>query len=544
MEDCGAKMNQDIETESLPPSADRLALGMREMGYTFKGAIADLVDNSISAGAQDVDIFIEAIFGGYIRVGVVDNGHGLNMEQIRDAMKYGSEAKHDPDSLSKFGLGLKTASSAFSKRFSMISRVANSKDVYHATWDIDEIVKRNDWILAKGRASSDQIEILDRFTKENGTLILWENIDKLIPEKIRHKANEVKKLIKIHESDLMEHLSLVFQRFLNPAKFPEISQKINLRVNGKEVEAFDPFCEDEVDTTLIIDKPYELVLPSGKTGIITIRGFVIPRRERFSTPEAESQARIGNQNQGLFIYRKNRLITGPDWQGIYKTEPHYSLARIDISFSPNLDEILKVGVRKSDITLDQDIKEFLSTEILPLVRNYASTRYREGQRINPVDPNSSIHKGSNKAVGNLEKDLGDVKIVSTDVQKNTATIENRFGTSTVRLLKPTEQHKDEPFITTSDNLLDGVFWEPVIHENRRAVAINSTHPFYDRVYLPSKQTEVVIQSFDRLIWALALGEMSTTNERVKDFYEQLRIDVSRYLRKLSDTLPESESYDA
>jgi hypothetical protein len=161
-----------------------------------------------------------------------------------------------------------------------------------------------------------------------------------------------------------------------------------------------------------------------------------------------------------------------------------------------------------------------------------------------VDPDTSIHKGSNKAVGSLEKDLGEVKVVSVDDLKSTATIENRFGTSTVRLLKPAEGHKDEPFITTAETLVDGVFWEPVIHENRRAVAINSSHPFYDRVYLPSKQTEVVIQSFDRLIWALALGEMSTTNERVKDFYEQQRIDVSRYLRKLSETLPESESYDA
>jgi hypothetical protein len=327
-------------------------------------------------------------------------------------------------------------------------------------------------------------------------------------------------------------------------KFPEISHQVNIRVNGREVEGFDPFCEDEKDTTVIVNKPYELVLPSGKTGIITIRGFVIPRREKFSTSEAESRARIGNQNQGLFIYRKNRLITGPDWQGIYKPEPHYSLARIDISFNPDLDEILKVGVRKSDITLDQDIKEFLSTEILPLVRNYASTRYREGQRSVMVDPDTSIHKGSNKAVGSLEKDLGEVKVVSVDDLKSTATIENRFGTSTVRLLKPAEGHKDEPFITTAETLVDGVFWEPVIHENRRAVAINSSHPFYDRVYLPSKQTEVVIQSFDRLIWALALGEMSTTNERVKDFYEQQRIDVSRYLRKLSETLPESESYDA
>ena len=537
-------MTQEIETESLPPSADRLALGMREMGYTFKGAIADLVDNSISAGAANIDIFIEAIFGGHIRVGVVDDGHGLNMEQIRDAMKYGSEAKNDPDSLSKFGLGLKTASSAFSKRFSLISRIDKSNEVYFATWDIDEIVLKNDWIISKGKANSEQIEILDRFIQNNGTLVLWENIDKLIPEKSRHKANEVKRLIKIHESDLMEHLSLVFQRFLAPNKFPEISHPVNIRINGKEFEAFDPFCEDEQDTTVIVNKPYELLLPSGKKGIISIRGFVIPRRERFSTSEAESSARIGNQNQGLFIYRKNRLITGPDWQGIYKTEPHYSLARIDISFNPDLDEILKVGVRKSDITLDQDIKEFLSTEILPLVRNYASTRYREGQRPVLVDPDTSIHKGSNKAVGNLEKDLGDVKVVGIDDSKSTATIKNRFGTSTVRLLKPAEGHKDEPYITTAESLVDGVFWEPVIHESRRAVAINSSHPFYDRVYLPSKQTELVIQSFDRLIWALALGEMSTTNERVKDFYEQLRIDVSRYLRKLSETLPESESYNA
>jgi len=536
-------MKQEIEVESLPPSANRLALGMREMGYTFKGAIADLVDNSISAGATNIDIFIEAIFGGYVRVGVVDDGHGLELNQIRDAMKYGSDAKHDLDSLSKFGLGLKTASSAFSKKFSMISRTKASNEVYFATWDIDEIVRVNDWKISKGKANTDQVEILDRFVKNNGTLVLWENIDKLIPEKSRHKANEVKKIIKINESDLLEHLSLVFQRFLEPKKYDSISQQVKIRVNGKEVEAFDPFCEDEQDTTVIINKPYELVLPSGKKGVITIRGFVIPRRERFSTPEAESAARIGNQNQGLFIYRKNRLITGPDWQGIYKPEPHYSLARVDISFDPDLDEILKVGVRKSDITLDQDIKEFLSTEILPLVRNYASTRYREGQRPTLVDPDASIHKGSNKAVGNVEKDLGEIKIVSTDDAKNVATIENRFGTSTVRLLKPTEGHKDEPFITTAETLIDGVFWEPVIHESRRAVAINASHPFYDRVYLPSKQTEVVIQSFDRLIWALALGEMSTTNERVKDFYEQLRIDVSRYLRKLSETLPESESYN-
>lgn len=537
-------MNQKFEKESLPPSADRLALGMREMGYTFKGAIADLVDNSISAGASNVDIFIEAIFGGFIRVGVVDDGYGLNLEQIRDAMKYGSEEKHDPDSLSKFGLGLKTASSAFSKKFSLISRAADSTEVCFATWDIDEIVRLNDWILLKGIASADYIEILDRFVLANGTLVLWENIDKLIPDKSRHKANEVKKLIRLYESELLEHLSLVFQRFIDPSKFPEITHSVKIRVNGVEIVAFDPFCEEEKDTTIIVEKPYELVLPSGKKGLISIRGFVIPRRERFSTSEAETNARIGNQNQGLFIYRKNRLITGPDWQGIYKPEPHYSLARVDISFNPDLDEILKVGVRKSDITLDQDIKEFLSTDILPLVRNYASTRYREGQRPVITDPHSSIHKGSNKAVGNVEKELGDVKVVSVDNAKNMATIENRFGTSTIRLLTPTEEHKDEPFITTAGSLVDGVFWEPVIHEKRRAVAINTGHPFYDRVYLPSKQTEVVIQSFDRLIWALALGEMSTTNERVKDFYEQLRIDVSRYLRKLSETLPESDSQNA
>jgi hypothetical protein len=146
-------------------------------------------------------------------------------------------------------------------------------------------------------------------------------------------------------------------------------------------------------------------------------------------------------------------------------------------------------------------------------------------------------------VGQVEGEVSEVKIVTTNQSTGEATLENRNGEFTIRLLKPEESKKDEPFITPQESLRDGVLWEPVISENRKAVALSMSHPFYNRVYLPSKQKDVVIQSFDYLIWALALGEMNTMNDKVKHFYEQLRIDVGRILRHLSETLPEAGDDD-
>jgi hypothetical protein len=533
----GQKMTESIKNVIVPPDAARLALGMRDMGYSFESAIADLVDNSIAADAKNIHIFIEPIFPAKVRVLLVDDGTGMDLDELQSAMKYGAPAHDDKKSLNKFGLGLKTASSSFSKRFTVITRKDSDPKVYRATWDIDKIVEANDWVLEIGEADQPYIDLLNKATLGNGTAVLWDNIDRLLNEKQRKDDKASRKAIAKHQDDLVEHLSRVFQRYLDPS-FIENSN-VSIFVNNTKLSPWDPFCTSEPDTTAIYDDDLDIDLPNGKSGVVRVRGYILPRKEKFSSPEAASRARINNDNQGIYIYRENRLIHGPDWQGIYRSEPHYSLARIEFSFNHDLDDMLEVDVQKSKINLEADIKTFLEEHVLPQIRTFASQRYRDGQIAGTATRSKGLHNSANVMVGQVEGEVSEVKIVTTNQSTGEATLENRNGEFTIRLLKPEESKKDEPFITPQESLRDGVLWEPVISENRKAVALSMSHPFYNRVYLPSKQKDVVIQSFDYLIWALALGEMNTMNDKVKHFYEQLRIDVGRILRHLSETLPEA-----
>jgi hypothetical protein len=535
-------MSRNDENTVMPPNAARLAVGMRDMGYSFESAISDLVDNSIAASATQISIFIDHIFPSQVRVAIVDNGSGMEYEALKDAMKYGASEKPG-STLNKFGLGLKTASSSFSKRFTVVSRTGKDAEVSRATWDIDSIVKVNDWVLESGTASKTLIELLEKGTLGSGTLVLWENIDRLLNEKQRANDRLARKAINKRVDDLLDHLGRVFQRYLDPISNGLSSTPIKISVNGTQVLAWDPFCVSEANTLKIYDNGLDIDLPNGKQGVVKVRGFVLPRKEEFSSIEARDSARVNNDNQGIYIYRQNRLIQGPDWQGIYRAEPHYSLARIDLSFDNDLDEIFGVDVEKSRIVLESDIKDFLEEKVFPQIRLAAVQRYRDGQLSGANTRSKSLHATANASIGSVESDLSEVKIISTDQDTGEAQVENKNGTATIRLLKPDESQPDKPYIVPLDSLRDGVFWEPVINENRRAVAISTSHPFYNRVYLPSKQKDVVIQSFDFLLWAIAMGEMNTINEKVKDFYQDLRINVSRQLRILSDDLPEADNDD-
>ena len=524
----------------VPPDAARLVMGMRDMGYSFPSAIADLVDNAIAAKAKNIKVFIEPIFPAQVRVLVGDDGTGMSADELKVAMKYGAPEKKGAKTLNKFGLGLKTASSSFSRKFTVISRSELSGTVNRAAWDIDQIVEANDWILQRGEASDDQEKLLDRATSGTGSVVLWEKIDRLLNEKQSKDERLAKKAIAKYEEEVSRHLSAVFQRYLTPKNGYKNIPQISIYVNDKKLSGWDPFCEDEPDTATLYERDLDIDLPNGNKGVVKVRGFILPRKESFSSVEAAAEARINNDGQGIYIYRENRLIHGPDWQELYRSEPHYSLARIDFSFGLDLDDIFEVDVQKSKIKLEADIKEFLQEKVLPQIRSFAQQRYREGQIAGIGRGSKDLHASSNRTISQVEGEVSEVKILESNQETGTAKLENKNGQFTIRLLTPEEVISDQPYVTQQSSLRDGVLWEPVISEGRKAVAISLSHPFYNRVYLPTTQKDVVIQSFDYLIWTLAMAEMNTMNDKVKHFYEQMRIDVGRVLRTLSETLPEVE----
>jgi DNA topoisomerase VI subunit B len=112
-----------VDRKVVPPHAIRTIEGLRDTGYEFNTAMADIIDNSIAANATTIDISIEMDYIGEITIYTIDNGIGMDVVGLESAMTYGSPQRKNLKSLGKFGLGLKTASTAFGNYFFLIQKI-------------------------------------------------------------------------------------------------------------------------------------------------------------------------------------------------------------------------------------------------------------------------------------------------------------------------------------------------------------------------------------------------------------------------------------
>ena len=172
--------NQEVSQEIIcPPDPERIVEGLRDTGYNLNTAVADIIDNSIAAHATKVDIKINMDPAGDITVYIADNGIGMDLEGLRNAMTYGSKVRADLGSLGKFGLGLKTASTAFCRSLSVISRGQNDPQIRKSEWDLDYVAQVHEWKLKMPEVDPDEQDLLEATTGSGtGTLVAWRKVDK------------------------------------------------------------------------------------------------------------------------------------------------------------------------------------------------------------------------------------------------------------------------------------------------------------------------------------------------------------------------------
>jgi len=313
------------ETIEVQPDVARISEGLRDTGYEFNTAIADIIDNSIAAGASNVDVRFGADFIGNISVSVADDGCGMDRDGLINAMKYGSKRRADAASLGKFGLGLKTASTAFCKRLALVSRPDGQSAALRAAWDLDFLGQSNSWGLELASAAPHEVQLLNESAQEkSGTVVIWEKVDRLLSDYTRPDGKPLKNALKRQEDSLREHIATVYQRFLDPTDAR--SRTLTIKLNGAPVSAWDPFCIAEVSAPAV-DKTIPVQLPNGQSATFSIRAFILPRKEEFSSTENRNAAKISNERQGVYVYRENRLIHGPDWLGMRKQRQHFQLWR-------------------------------------------------------------------------------------------------------------------------------------------------------------------------------------------------------------------------
>jgi len=365
--------------EDATPFPEYLIKSISEQGYSLETSLADLIDNSITAGADQIEILIDTENIPFTLF-LADNGNGMDEDRLRQCMRFPSsslEFIRETADLGRFGLGMKTASFAQTRKFTVMSRPRNEEDYVARTWDVNYLQKIKEWqILVNSQEeinhllglyrslSSGYYSAFDNFRA--GTIIAWQGLYKFEnflegqtkSDALNHQLTEV----------TQEYLSLVFHRFME-----KVDKPLQIRINNVRLKPFTPFPERETGF-----RPIEPKQKAFKTDVIRLEGFILPVR---SIDESKNRINVWTppsrglmDMEGLYIYRSDRIILFGGWNGIIKKTAKLQLARLRVEVGNKVDNLLHLNVAKSQITIPFDLKTGFLKYIIEL-KNEAEKEY-------------------------------------------------------------------------------------------------------------------------------------------------------------------------
>lgn len=350
-----------IVCEDASPNPEFLIKSIAEQGYSLETALADLMDNSISANANKIEVLIDMEKEPFTLF-LADNGDGMTEDSLVKNMQFPSNSpdkKRDDEDLGRFGLGMKTASFSQTRRFTVLSKTKDERTFKGRTWDVD-FLKNNGWkiiinseeeidnlIQQYNKLSNDHLNKFDDFNAN--TIVIWSGLYKF--ENYLDEDNRQNALKKEITEVTSDYLSLVFHKFMEREKCP-----INIRINNKILSPFNPFPLDESDFRPIAYKQRNF-----STDTIKIEGFVLPSRSIDESKKGLSIWTTKNRGlmdmEGIYIYRADRIILFGGWNGLIKKAPRLQLARLRVEIGNSVDHLLHLNVAKSQIVIPHDLKK-------------------------------------------------------------------------------------------------------------------------------------------------------------------------------------------
>ena len=336
-----------MRTERIEPRASLLIQSMRDIGYSLETALADILDNSITAGGQNIRLLADTT-SRHPAFGILDDGTGMDESQLLQAMRLGSQSPLDVregDDLGRFGLGLKTASFSQCKRLTVVSR-KDGAALTCARWDLEYIATTDDW-LVQFTDDTSKVPWVEQLGP-HGTLVVWEDLDRLTDATEQGRKDLVAKI-----NEAMEHISLVFHRFLAGERG---LKKVQMSINGNPLKPFDPFHSTHSATDA---GNIEKLRLAGHE--VTIQAFTLPHHQKVTPAEWEKYAgRAGYvKNQGFYVYRGKRLIIHGTWFGLARQMELTKLARVRIDMPNSLDIDWKIDVKKASARPPRQVKDRL-----------------------------------------------------------------------------------------------------------------------------------------------------------------------------------------
>jgi hypothetical protein len=351
-------MSQSLYEDALP-DPEFLIKSIAEQGYSLETALADLIDNSIAAGAKKIEVLIDTTVEPFTLF-LADDGKGMTELELKKSMQFPSsspEIARRPDDLGRFGLGLKTASFSQTRHLTVLSKKNEDSNFRGRSWNVD-LLKAKLWrIQVESEADMNglvaQYNLLSRgFLNEfsgfrPNTIVIWRGLYKF--ENYLNESDRSKELKRQITEVTSQYLSLVFHRFL------EKSNAVSIRVNNTIISAFNPFPTDQSDFRKLESNRRQF-----QSDHLRMEGYILPAR---SLDESKEEGAVWIQRgrsltdmEGIYIYRGNRIILYGGWNGIIKKSPRLQLARLKVDIGNSVDNYFHLNVAKSSITIPSDLR--------------------------------------------------------------------------------------------------------------------------------------------------------------------------------------------
>lgn len=347
------------------PFAPALIESMRSLGYSFSSAIADLLDNSISAKAKKISIISEPGFNPSLVI--FDDGCGMNQDELYEAMRYGSTnplEERKEDDLGRFGLGLKSASLSQCRKLVVISK--KECKVCGYSWDLDYVIEKQSWML-KGFSSEEignypHSELLNEI--EHGTYIYLSEFDR-VKEGTGNLSETFNKCL----DDMINHIALVFHRY--------IDEGLKIDVNGVIIESRDPFLLNHSATQRKRESSFYI---NGEK--IVLKPYILPHLSKLSQDDLD---KVGGKDrlrsdQGFYVYRNKRLIIWGTWFRLERKDELNKLARVMVDIPNSLDYMWSIDIKKSTATLPDIIRRNMYNAVYESVLSSESVHTYRGRK--------------------------------------------------------------------------------------------------------------------------------------------------------------------
>ncbi|WP_425245412.1 ATP-binding protein [Streptomyces sp. NEAU-NA10] len=575
-----------LEDNAIPVVLSGQALmSLRESGHNFPSAVGEVVDNSIEAQANHIQIVTEEGLRNRKKVieqiAFIDDGRGMEEEILHHYLQLGFSTRFmSNDTIGKFGVGAKLAGLSVGTRIDAWSRVEGSDHIRHVFFDLDAAVEEEKAGRKIGIAPPDDeplpSHLLAYFPEGSGTLVLWSKTDRVSDGHGRSTPEHVR-------NELNKELSRVFREFLCGG--------IRITVDGLDLRPHDPTFRRQgtwVDHVLteelrrtasghVHSGPHHFEpqvffneeVPVEGTGhkihvTITLAPPEVLRHKGSGGDAMAKKLRLPENEGAISFLRLDREISYTNVARMYpdgvKTPDRF--IGFEVRFTPELDRLMGVrNVKRGAVPSDELRKTLrdIARKVIPGARAELARIW--GQQDRERAEHSGEHAPIAKAVKSADRTMPKSRIKATptpaekerayddmakDAGKNHSEEEKAAYVQAI---------KDLPFVIETVDFPGDQMFEITHLGEQTFIRLNERHPFYREMYQPLRQlsggadgegagsnvsstAKRAIEAITLLIVAYAKAE--TLHETPDEQYGELRKHwgsfTQLYMSKIKDVL--------